>query len=195
MFFQRFLIGYTRTMRINLFGGPCTRKSTLAAYLFAALKERGKSVELVTEYVKFWAYQNRLPQSLDQIYILAKQLHTEDTLLSRGVGCIITDSPVLLTAVYAGYYGGDAELSEDLARLSRQLDKKYRTLNLLIERDDSSYEAEGRFQTLEVAKQIDAAIEARVRSHYPEDSIVKLKVNNLKEEALRVTLDHLSRTL
>ena len=37
---------------INLFGGPGCGKSTTAADLFARMKLRGLSVELVTEYAK-----------------------------------------------------------------------------------------------------------------------------------------------
>ena len=37
---------------INIFGGPGTGKSTLAAYIFHNLKCRHVEVEVVTEYAK-----------------------------------------------------------------------------------------------------------------------------------------------
>lgn len=161
-------------MRINIFGGPCTGKSTLSAYIFAKLKEEGYTIELVTEFVKMWAYQKRLPQSLDQIYILAKQLHSEDSFLSRGVGAVITDSPVLLTAVYCKVYGGNDLLSEDLERMSKHLDRKYRTYNIFIERDIENYNTEGRYQSLEDAIKIDNSIKEILQRNYEEDQIFYL---------------------
>ena len=56
-------------MRISLFGGPGSGKSTTAARLFSELKERHYSVEHVSEYVKSWTYMNRKPKGFDQVYI------------------------------------------------------------------------------------------------------------------------------
>jgi len=47
------------TRVINLLGGPGVGKSTAAAKLFAKYKDEGKSVELVREYVKDWAWEGR----------------------------------------------------------------------------------------------------------------------------------------
>ena len=40
------------TLVINLIGGPCSGKSTIAAELFARLKKMGVHCELVSEYIK-----------------------------------------------------------------------------------------------------------------------------------------------
>ena len=40
------------TLVINLIGGPCSGKSTIAAELFARLKKMGIHCELVSEYIK-----------------------------------------------------------------------------------------------------------------------------------------------
>ena len=40
------------TLVINLIGGPCSGKSTIAAELFARLKKMGIKTELVSEYIK-----------------------------------------------------------------------------------------------------------------------------------------------
>ena len=45
-------------MRINFLGGPSSGKSTTAAWLFAQLKDRQASIELVTEYVKAGPVKN-----------------------------------------------------------------------------------------------------------------------------------------
>ena len=41
-----------KTKIINIFGNPGSGKSTIAAYLFTALKSRNIEVELVTETAK-----------------------------------------------------------------------------------------------------------------------------------------------
>ena len=88
------------TKVISLLGGPCAGKSTNAPYIFALLKSRGCRAELVTEYIKNWAYEGRKISAYDQFYILGKQIRKESFLLDK-VDYIVTDSPVWLCAYYA----------------------------------------------------------------------------------------------
>ena len=62
---------------INLFGGPSTGKSTLAALLFGTLKSKyDLNCEYVNEYAKDLVYEKRNQILLkDQLYIFAKQNH------------------------------------------------------------------------------------------------------------------------
>ena len=53
------------TQIISLHSGPGTGKSTSAAQLFAELKQRHCSVELVREYVKKWAWEGRKISGFD----------------------------------------------------------------------------------------------------------------------------------
>lgn len=92
-----------RTTVIELYGGPCSGKSTLAAGLYYELKKQGKSAEICREYVKDWAYENRKIGKHDQIYIMGKQIRKESMLYDK-VDYIITDSPILLSAFYEEYY-------------------------------------------------------------------------------------------
>lgn len=85
---------------ISLYAGPSAGKSTCAAYLFSKLKEKGYNVELVREYIKDWAWENRKLSTYDQFYILGKQIRRESFLLDK-VDYIITDSPVWLCSYYA----------------------------------------------------------------------------------------------
>ena len=62
-------------MRINLHSGPGSGKSTIAARIFYEFKVKGYSIELVHEYIKKWAYEDRKPKSYDQTYILNPVLH------------------------------------------------------------------------------------------------------------------------
>lgn len=87
------------TTVINLFGGPGCGKSTTAALLFARMKLMGMSVELVREYVKSRAWEDRPIKEWDQIYFLGKQCAYESLLYGK-VNYIVTDSPILLAGIY-----------------------------------------------------------------------------------------------
>lgn len=91
------------TTIINLYGGPGTGKSTSAAFMYYLLKNAGKNVELVREYVKDWAWDERRISTYDQIYFLGKQTRRESMLYGK-VDYIVTDSPVMMGVFYANKY-------------------------------------------------------------------------------------------
>ena len=90
------------TTIINFYGAPSSGKSTEAAKLFALMKSDGKNVELVTEYAKEWAWEQRSVGMFDQLFIVANQIQRETRLFGQ-VDTIITDSPVLLGVFYEEY--------------------------------------------------------------------------------------------
>ncbi len=143
-------------MRICLFGGAGTGKSTLAAKIFAKMKSNEYSCELVQEFIKPWAYQKRFPKSFDQLFIFASQLHAEDTFVHH-VDHVVTDSPLLLQCAYAQHYNFFG--ADELVSLALKFEEKYPSLNFLLERGENTYkENEGRFQNIEEAKIIDEKI-------------------------------------
>lgn len=87
---------------INLFGSSGTGKSTTAAGLFFLMKTAGMSVELVTEYAKQMVWDERKRMFSDQLYLTAKQNHKQNMLRGK-VDWVITDSPLLLGAIYASH--------------------------------------------------------------------------------------------
>lgn len=93
----------TTTFVLDFYAGPGAGKSTLATETFSCLKRQGEKVELVREYVKGWAYRNEPIGRWDGLYLLAKQLRQESTLYGK-VDVIVTDSPLLLSAVYESKY-------------------------------------------------------------------------------------------
>lgn len=141
------------TKIVNLYGGPGTGKSTLAALVFARLKMDGKSVELVTEFAKDLVWEGRSFTLENQLYVLAKQHHRIHRLMGK-VEYIVTDSPILLSIIYA----------KDATRLFEQfileLNSRMDTRNFLLQRADRPYDSAGRNQTLEEAIEIDKDIEA-----------------------------------
>lgn len=145
--------------RINLSGGPGSGKSTTAAEVFAHLKKHGKSVEMVREYVKEWAYEGRDISDYDQLYFFGKQLRKEIVVLNSKVDVIVTDSPLILQIIYASKTNLSKETINAMVTILMEYDKKYPCLNIILDRGHKPYVQEGRYQTYGEAKQMDRYIE------------------------------------
>lgn len=137
------------TLVINLFGGPGSGKSTGAAYIFSQLKTRGFDCELVTEFAKDKVWEDNKEVFKNQFYITGKQSFKISRCNGK-VNIIITDSPILLGAIYTDSETFKAAVLEEF--------NKYRNLNFFIRRE-KDYNPNGRNQTEEEAKLIDTKIE------------------------------------
>lgn len=148
---------------INLFGGPGTGKSVLASQLFAEMKIRGYSVEIVQEYAKTMVFEERMNVlEKDQFYIAAKQ-HRQIFRLVDVVDYIITDSPFVHGIVYMN---DDVYNREDFERFLLTTFNSYPNLNILLERSNSfKYEQMGRYQDEDGAKLVDASMEQFIHDH------------------------------
>lgn len=173
--------------RVCLFGGPCVGKSTSAAWIFAQLKMRHHKAELVQEYVKTLAYEKRLPESADQIWLLGKQIRREDVMLRNGVDVIVTDSPVLMSTCYAKRYKSMGW--QHLMALSDVFDEHYKPLNIVLDRCGKPYSQDGRYQDEAAAREMDELIleEAHKRGchmiKYDDlDGILNLVVDQLSQK-------------
>lgn len=147
-------------MRVNLYGGPGSGKSTTAAWLFSELKTKQVSVELIGEYVKSWAYQGRKIELFDQIYLLGKQQQSEYRFLKSGVKNIITDSPCWLTGFYA-----PITLRPPIEAINKIYDSMFDSMNIFLHRKGRPYVTEGRYQTPEEARRIDMDLNQYLISH------------------------------
>lgn len=135
---------------INLFGSPCSGKSTTAAFLFYKLKSLGIKCELVTEYAKDKTYEKNEMALSDQIYIFAKQNYRINRIVSDGqVDVIVTDSPLLLST----YYNSDKMTKQELDILVRKVVGSYRNLNIFLTRF-GEYQQYGRSQTKEESEKM-----------------------------------------
>jgi hypothetical protein len=153
------------TTVVNLYGGPGAGKSTSAAYLYYLLKRDGHNAELVREYVKDWAWDNRVPRDYDQLYLLGKQIRRESMLYGK-VDYIVTDSPVLLGIYYSHVFSPPAIARgiehASMAYYEQAESDGHRHVHVLLERS-KQYSQAGRFQTEVEAREIDAGIRALLR--------------------------------
>jgi hypothetical protein len=157
--------GSRQIRRINLFGGPGVSKSTTAARIFAGMKTNGDNVELVTEYVKNWAFIDRVPEKWDQVYLFGKQLNREYVPLTGGANLIISDSPLLLSCFYANQLDNNDEITRNLIDLALAFEAQYPSINIILRRGDRPYNPIGRFQTLDEALKIDNNIKTFIRDY------------------------------
>jgi hypothetical protein len=121
----------------------------MSSALFAAMKKKGYLVELVTEYIKKWAYMKRAPKGFETLYVFSKQLHTEDVFLRHGVHHIVTDSPVLLNCAYSAVY--NHPIANHLLEIARKWEEEYPSLNIWLDKEEWIYQPAGRFETAEQA--------------------------------------------
>jgi len=155
---------------INLYGGPGSGKSTIAAGLFSRLKLSGINAELVTEYAKDKAWESPpvedkngvikfAPIFDNQIYIFAKQ-HHRLWRLNGQVDIAITDSPLLLSAVY-----NDGKFPS-LDKFIIETYHGFNNLNYFLNRT-KKYNPSGRNQNEEQAKLIDIKIKDMLKDTVP----------------------------
>jgi hypothetical protein len=154
---------------INFFGGPGIGKSTQSSGLFTEMKKHHMDVELTFEFPKLFAWEENFSAIKDQFFITANQ-HRNITRLYGKVKYIIVDSPIILGMVYKARYASKPEYpgmfyNETFDTFLIDLFKKYNSLNILLTRDDKSYNENGRFQNLNEAKEIDDDIKNSLISH------------------------------
>lgn len=179
-------------MRINMFSGPGGGKSTTAAFIFSELKRRKYSIEIVTEYVKSWAYSKKNINEFDQVYLFGKQTEYEYRFISNGVKNTITDSPTLLSCLYSQYYYPQLSFGSHLEAIADEYELKHPSLNIILDRGSKEYVQEGRFQSYAEAKEIDQIIKDRLYSKYQQKQITNLFEipYNDTELILKTVLEH-----
>ena len=140
------------TKVINLFGGPGIGKSSTAAGIFHKLKFAGISCELVTEYAKDLVWETNYDLLENSLHILAEQNRRQRRLRGK-VDFIITDSPLILPAVYHK----ESKTSLHMNDLCWKEFSSYDNYNFLLLRN-KPYVNQGRTQTEETAIELDGRI-------------------------------------
>jgi len=136
---------------VNFYGGPGSGKSTTAAGLFHYLKMAEVNVELVTEFAKDETWNGSLQTLSYQPYVFGQQAWRIERLRGK-VDVVVTDSPIILSSIYA---------SKDLPTSFHDyvLWEHQRTNSLdFFLRRVKKYNSIGRNQTEEEAKEIDEKI-------------------------------------
>ena len=136
-----------KTIIINLFGAPCSGKSTVASYLFYKLKTIGYKCELVTEFAKDKTYENNETALSDQIFMFANQNYRINQIIkNENLSFIITDSPLLLNIIY----NKDTYVDRKLNELVKAVFDSHNNFNIFLTRGED-YQTYGRNQTKEEA--------------------------------------------
>ena len=85
---------------VNLFGGPCTGKSTVAAWLCSELKKRGYTAEIIHDAAKDIAYRGAVNELRNPLAILSAQYDKELAFENNGVDFIICEAPSVTIEAY-----------------------------------------------------------------------------------------------
>ncbi len=184
----------SRTTLVNLYAGPGTGKSTIAAKLFALLKEQGENAELVTEFVKALAWENRTPATLDQFWLFGEQTHREHTLVGK-LDVIVTDAPSILTSYYTQVFGDPsmAAIFRSMAiEYRRQLAANGVRLVDVWLRRVKPYDGRGRFQNEAQAHEVDVQLREFLRSM--KIDVVEVDGDPSAAETIRLLLKNLNAT-
>lgn len=139
-----------KTLHINLWAGPGTGKSTMAAGIFSALKWNKIDCELISEYAKEIVWEESFNKLNNQIYLFGKQYSRHYNLEGK-VEVVITDSPIPMGCVY------DSGNTKYLKELVISEFNKFDNLNFFLKRT-KYYNPNGRLQTYEEAVEKDVEI-------------------------------------
>lgn len=170
---------------VNLFGGPGSGKSILAAKIFAALKEKFISCEMGREYIKDKLYEGSKTAVQNQIYIFGKQQYILYRLSDR-VDVIVTDSPLPNSVLY------DLTNSEALRAIVFEEFNRYNNLNFFLKRNESiEYETKGRYQDLESAKQVDNKLLGILKDNNVEYDVI----SGISSEVVQLVINQITDRL
>jgi len=148
------MVNKRKALIVNLFGGPSVGKSTTSAGVFSLLKLHDIECELVTEYAKDLVWEERHRTLLDQQYLFAKQHHRLWRIADK-VNVIVTDCPLMLSIVYGERY---KVTMESFNKNVIDIVNGFNNLNILLTRT-KRYNTNGRNETEDQAKEVDAAVE------------------------------------
>lgn len=115
---------------INFVGGPGSGKSTMAASVFADLKNQGVRAELVHEAAKKIIYRGATAQLDNQVAVLGKQWSQIEDLKRAGAEAALADSPLLCGLLY----GTGLPYAAELRELVVKLDSLYPQINIFVRR-------------------------------------------------------------
>jgi len=139
------------TLVINLIGGPCSGKSTVAAELFARLKKMGIKTELVSEYIKDRIYEENKTMPNNQIAIFGMEHYNVSNKLGK-VEVIVHDGSFINNILYK------KEDNQEFDNLIVSEYHKFNNLDFFIKRGNIEFEDYGRIHNYEQSLELDEKI-------------------------------------
>lgn len=145
----------SKTIVVNMIGGPGVGKSIITSDIFSSLKKKFISCDISHEYIKRKLREKAIKVTQDQIYIFGKQQFQLFGMIDD-VAVVVTDSPILLSAIYPIESDSKCPLLKGL--ILKEFNS-YNNITYFIERPENvPYETEGRYQDLEGAKKVDTKV-------------------------------------
>lgn len=166
---------------INIFGGPCSGKSTITSGLFYELKKRHITCDNPYEFPKQVAWESNKSQIKDQLFIFANQ-HRGIVRAYGKVDYIILDSPILLSLAYKTGYSNEypASLySNKFDEMVIDIFNSYDNINIFLERPNN-FQDEGRFQDMKESLMFDNKIKKILDDNKIEYINLKVNENTVK---------------
>jgi adenylate kinase family enzyme len=166
---------------INLFGGPGSGKTTMAAALFHELKILHYSTEIVSEFAKDMILEHN-PQSLDnQFYITGNQAYRQ-WCASLVYDYVIIDSPILLGAIY----NKNKNISNEFNAFLLKYHNEFNNINIYIKREENwNYNTKGRLHNIEESLNKDKEIYDFLVNNNIEFYEVNKLENNIAQKILK----------
>lgn len=172
-------------MLVNFIGAPCSGKTTIAASVFADLKESGQDAEFVTEkarehiaLVRQICQAREVPFLLtdeDQLTIFHKQMDAQSIFSSNRDTIVVCDSDPLLTLLYMKEIQGYVEVAA--LEVAQKMGLLFYCPPL------SSYQVTGnRVHDSEFAASIDAKIPEHYKKYAPNARIYALPQGSVREK-------------
>ena len=98
--------------------------------------------------------------------------------LNSGIKNIITDSPTLLSAIYANFYYPDINIGPSIEEINKTYELKYPSFNIFLERGNKPYIQDGRYQTKEESINLDNLIKNKITNFYKPENILYVDYND-----------------
>jgi hypothetical protein len=140
--------------------GPGIGKSTYAADLFAKMKQLKYNVELVTEYAKDCVYEKQFNiLNNDQLLVIANQNRRIQRIeeSNENIDYVITDSPLLLSKIFAVKNNVKHNFLS-FQDFCIDLFASYDNINLVLNRNNITYDSNGRIENYTEALDLDKQI-------------------------------------
>lgn len=146
---------------VNMFAGPGAGKSTLAAMCFGEIKAIGSpvSAELVVEFAKDLVWEGRHSALSNQAFVLGEQLQRIERVAGK-VDVVITDSPVLMSAIYC-----PSHYPQSFIDFAIWAYRRFPAFDVFVDRHNAAYETVGRYHTEQEAREIDIKILRFLEEH------------------------------